>query len=139
MARYCNFPCSWIFQPAGCCTFFLPENSSTLFGQLYNMAISFVAIYAFMVCFKKMMNHNMLILSKMGGALGIYAIHRLIMGLFPLHLFQYDNRIIYYALIILLCCVTSLLSYLIINLLNRNKILGLLFNGNLRILCRKLA
>lgn len=108
---------------------FMPSASSALYGQVYNLFVSLFAITSMMLLFRAYLDKS-LIITKMGRVtLGIYAIHRPIMMLLPLHLVSYVNRASYYVIILLLCCIVSILSYYAVQLINRNKYTSLVLNG----------
>lgn len=108
---------------------FLPSTSRALYGQLYNLFVSTLAIIALMLLFD-LYFYKCSAINKLGGVtLGVYAIHRPIMALFPLNLISYNNSPTYYVLIFLLSCIITILSYFAVQILNINRYTSLLLNG----------
>lgn len=108
---------------------FMPSASSALYGQVYNLVVSLIAITSMLLLFRLYLD-KYLTISKLGEVtLGVYAIHRPIMSLLPLQLISYEHRTLYYVLVLLLCCIVTVLSYYAVQFINRNRYTSLLLNG----------
>lgn len=107
---------------------FLSGCTNPFYGILFNACVAVFAIVGFVEVFKCCFDKHMF-LSRLGGVtLGVYAIHRPIMSLFPLVWMNHEGTL-YYVELTFLWSIVSALSYGAVLLLNKNKYTAFLLNG----------
>lgn len=108
---------------------FMKVGVNSFYGIVYNTCVAAFAIVGFMALFQSYFDGH-LIISKLGGVtLGMYAIHRPIMSLFPIGFINANEPLFYYIEIIVLWVVVSFLSYYAVLLIDKNRYMSFLLNG----------
>lgn len=117
---------------------FMPDDSNSLYKYPYNFFVAFLGITAFMLLFANFFNRNLssLIGYIGGGTLGLYAIHRTI-GLWLASLIimhfkgtcDLSQESLYYVYVFFTWLGVSLVSWIIMVLLEKNKYMSMLFLG----------
>lgn len=109
---------------------FCAAGASSLYKLIYNPLVAILGIMAIVPIFKRYVTDNMWI-TKIGGGktLGIYAIHFMILELFPTEYIKNIDPLLFCISIMLLWGVVLLISLLCCNVCERNKISSLLILG----------